>query len=309
MKADAVREKFDAALSKLVVQIKDDRSIVAAILGGSLSHDTVWAKSDIDLVLITIDDKKVESSKESGLALYSDGVNLHAWLLSRTDFRRIVEGALHQSFLHSFLSKGKLLYSHDPTVEDLCRRLQQIGERDTQLQLLRAGTHVLPPLYKAHKWFLTRGDLDYTALWILYTTTPLAQVEVFSRRLLADREVIPQALALNPPFFETVYTNMLNKKKTRDDVQNALSAIDAYIADRTDLLFAPVIEHLRDVRETRSASDIENHFHRNFDIGGITTACEYLADREIIGKVSTPVQLTKRSNVQVQELAFFYVDR
>jgi hypothetical protein len=34
-----------------------DRSIVAAILCGSLSHDTVWAKSDIDLVLVTIDDK------------------------------------------------------------------------------------------------------------------------------------------------------------------------------------------------------------------------------------------------------------
>ena len=38
----------------------------------------------------------------------------------------------------------------------------------------------------------------------------------------------------------------------------------------------------------------------------MTTACEYLADQGLIGKASTPVRLTKKSNVEVQELAFFY---
>ena len=45
---------------------------------------------------------------------------------------------------------------------------------------------------------------------------------------------------------------------------------------------------------------------RNFDLGGVTTACEYLADQGLIGRASTPVRLTKKSNVQMQELAFFY---
>ena len=40
----------------------------------------------------------------------------------------------------------------------------------------------------------------------------------------------------------------------------------------------------------------------------MTTACEYLADQGLIGKASTAVQLTRRSNVEVQELAFFYLD-
>ena len=41
-------------------------------------------------------------------------------------------------------------------------------------------------------------------------------------------------------------------------------------------------------------------------MSGVTTACEYLADQGLIGKASTPVRLTKKSNVDVQELAFFY---
>ena len=41
-------------------------------------------------------------------------------------------------------------------------------------------------------------DLDYTALWILYAATPLARIEILEARLLADREVLPQAMKLNP---------------------------------------------------------------------------------------------------------------
>ena len=62
MDSYATQQAFTAALEGLVESIKEDRSILAAVLCGSLSHDTVWMKSDIDLVLVTIDDKKVEST-------------------------------------------------------------------------------------------------------------------------------------------------------------------------------------------------------------------------------------------------------
>src|SRR5919109_5198390 len=100
------------------------------------------------------------------------------------------------------------------------------------MQMLTAATSALPAIDKAHKWFLTRGDLDYTALWILTAATPLAQVEVIGARLLADREVIPQALRLNPAFFKTVYTDLLNARKTRKAVQAALDAVDRYLEER-----------------------------------------------------------------------------
>ena len=48
----------------------------------------------------------------------------------------MVEGAPRNSFMHSLLAKGRLLYTHDATIEALCSRLQEIGERDSRLQLL-----------------------------------------------------------------------------------------------------------------------------------------------------------------------------
>ena len=304
MNHNSIRQEFTQALDGVVNQVKEDRSILAAVLCGSLSHDTVWAKSDIDLVLVTLDDRKIEPAD---LSLYADGVNIHAILMPRAQFREAVEGSTRNSFVHSFLTKGRLLYTHDPTIADLCAALAGVGARDTQLQLLRAATSALPSIYKARKWFVTRGDLDYTALWILYAATSLARVEVIGRRLLADREVLPQAIALNPAFFKTIYTDLLNVRKTPKSVEAALDAVEGYVAERADALFGLVIDHLRDAGEARSASEIEAYFKRNFDVSGVTTACEYLADQGLIGKVSTPVRLTKRSNIEVQELAFVFL--
>lgn len=298
---DAVHQTFTRALDALVEGIKQDRTILAAVLAGSLSHDTVWDKSDIDLVLVTTDDKKRD---DRGVSLYADGVNTHAILLPRTEFRQIVEGSVANSFVHSFLAKGRLLYAHDESIARLCERLHVMGDRDRQVQLLNAGAHVLPSLYKAHKWFVTRRDLDYTALWILYCATPLARIEVIGAGLVADREVIPQATKLNPQLFATVYHDLLNTKKTVAAVEAALTAIDAYLEARTSELFGLVLDHLREVGEARSATEIDNHFARNYGITATHGICEYLADRGLLVKASVPVKLTRRSNVEVQELAF-----
>ncbi len=300
---NATQQRFTAALDALIDQVRKDRSILAAILCGSLSHDVVWEKSDIDLMLVTIDDRKVE---ESAVPLYADGVNVHVNLVPRAEFRKAIDGSLSNSFVHALVAKGRLLYTHDDTIADLCRRPGEIGARDTQIRLLQAGTHALPSIYKAHKWIVTRGDLDYTALWILYTATPLAQIEVISHRLIADREVIPQALKLNPEFFKKIYTDLLNTKKTRKAVQDALDAVDGYIATRAPKLFALIIEHLKEVGEARSSRELDNHFLRHFNIDHVTTACEYLADQQLIGKASLPVRLTKKSTIEMQEQAFFW---
>ena len=145
-------------------------------------------------------------------------------------------------------------------------------------------------------------------MWILFAASSIAKLEIVSRRMLADREVIPQAMKLNPALFKTIYSDLLNAKKTTKSVTLALETIEDYIGSRATSLFALLLNHLREVGEARSCTEIENHFERNYGIEGVTTACEYLADQGLIGKASTTVQLTKRSNITVQELAFFYLE-
>jgi uncharacterized protein len=303
MSEPSAPQAFAAALDGLMRQVRKDTSVLAAILCGSLSHDTVWARSDIDLVVVTVDDRKIAAGD---IPLYADGVNVHVLLMPRAEFRKTVEGALHGSWIHSFLAKGRLLYTHDPTIEDLFGRLASRGRRDTAILMLHAATAVVPSLYKARKWLETRGDLAYTSLWILMTAGPVARMEVIAAGLLPDREVVPQALKLNPALFKTIYTDLLAKGTDRTTVETALETIERYMKARAATVFAPVLDYLRETGDVRSSRDIEDHFKKHFDVEGVTGACEYLADEGFVGKASTSVQLTRRSNVTLEELAFFH---
>jgi hypothetical protein len=305
MSEPSVPQAFASALDGLIRQAEKDSSVLAAILCGSLAHDTVWARSDIDLVFVTIDDRKVPPGD---IPLYDDGGNVHALPVPHPPFRSMLEGALHGRFMNSFLAKGRLLYTHDPTIETLLGRLQSRGQRDTAILMLQVASGALPAVYKARKWLLTRGDIAYTSYWTLFAANSIARMEVIAAGLLPDREVIPQAEQLNPSLMKTIYGDLLRKGTDRATAEKALATIEHYLASRAAAVFAPVLDYLREHGDIRSSRDIDDHFRKTYGVEGVTTACEYLADIGMIEKASTDVQLTRRSNVTLQELAFFSTD-
>src|SRR5207237_229519 len=112
---DAVQEKYDTALQNLISKVRQDPYILAAVLLGSLAYDTVWHRSDIDLLLVTQETRL----KQEGLCLVESGINIHCFLTTRGEFRRILEGSVQGSFLHSLLVKGRMLYSHEEPLAEL----------------------------------------------------------------------------------------------------------------------------------------------------------------------------------------------
>lgn len=102
-----IRQRYENALETLIAQVKQDTTILAAVLLGSLSHDVVWEKSDIDLLLITQEVKLLRAS----FCLVEDDINIHAFLKTRSEFKRMLEGATQSSFIHSLLMKGRILFS------------------------------------------------------------------------------------------------------------------------------------------------------------------------------------------------------
>src|SRR5678816_3599076 len=149
---ETTQRRFTAALDAFVERATQEPYVLAIILGGSLSHDRVWEKSDIDLLVIGRDEKNNPKECKS-FSLVENGVNIHATLQPRSQFKRMIEGSLQSTFMHSFFSKSRLLFTRDETIRELYDNVQRLGAKDREVQLLRAGTGVLPCLYKAQKWF------------------------------------------------------------------------------------------------------------------------------------------------------------
>jgi uncharacterized protein len=297
-----VQQRYEQALHSLVEKIQQDHTILAAILMGSLSYDVVWEKSDIDLVLIRQEGKQ----KTDGCNLVTAGINVHAILTTRSEFKKMMEGSLQSSFMHSALNRGRLLFTRDETIRDLFDRADQIGARDREIQLLRAGSSVLPALAKAEKWFHVKQDLCYSFFWIMKCLDGLAGIEVIAHGEVTGREVVQQALRYNPAFFHSIYTDLIQGEITPAAIGGALDRINGYLRERIPAIFRPLLEYLAEANGLRSSTEINHHFSNQMNLEGVDSACEWLADEDFIQKLSTPLRLTDKSRVDVEEAAYYY---
>jgi hypothetical protein len=300
----ARQQHCERTLTQLIEQIKRDPSILAVIQCTDLRTDSLWGAAEIDWVLVTLNERSIPVMERS---LVADDINVHVHLLPQATFRQVIEGELHHTLFQTLLTQGTLLYTHDPSLAASYRTFELTCSSDHQMQLMRAGIAILPALSKAHQWFQVKRDLDYTLLWLLSAATPLAQIEVFSQQRLPDQNILAQATALNPAVFQRVYMDllrMMGQPKNITVIQTALNTLDTYLAERTQLLFQPILDYLEWAGEARSASEINAYFLSHMDVKNATTACEYLWDQGWITKVSCPVKLTPLSPVEVPELAF-----
>ena len=212
-----VQERYRRALDALTQKLQQDRTVLAAIVYGSYSYDQVWEKSDIDLWIVMADDPKVRRYEDH--CLTEEGVIIHANLIPRKRFQLNIEGSRQGGWLDFTFAHSTLLFSKDESIAAWYQDAERIGARDRDYQLLRRALPLLATLNKAQKWYQVKKDYDYSFLWLLNVADQLASVECILNGQAPGREVIHQALAFNPEFFDAIYTDLIAAPQKRPHPQ------------------------------------------------------------------------------------------
>lgn len=297
-----VQRRFQNALATFVERVRADDKIVAAVLFGSLSYDTIWEYSDIDVYLVCKDEKR----PVEGFCLVEEGVTIHAVVYPRAKFRQMLEGSLQGSFFHSTVVRSTLLFSRDQALREAYENARHLGEKDRQIQLLRAATSLLPLLVKAEKWLTVKRDPNYAFVWLMHVVVGLAQVDVLLNGEIPGREVIHQALTTNPTLFHALYTDLLKDEKTPERLRQALDLVHGYLDTHLHTLFRPLLEYLKEEGVARTTRQLDEYFSKRFHVEFLSPAYEWLADKGILLKVGVPMRLTETSRVTVEEAAYLY---
>src|SRR6516165_4721684 len=114
--------RFQAALDQLIERIAEDRYVLAMVLVGSLSEETIWRRESLGLWIIEADgvSRRLPSDGEDERIfriLVEDGINIHAEVIPRARFKRMVEGMSRTAFSCNFFAHRQLIYSKDPSIE------------------------------------------------------------------------------------------------------------------------------------------------------------------------------------------------
>ena len=304
-----IHAQIHQAVENLTDTLEQDMYVVAAILTNNLAEDNVWEKTAVHITLILRDGTK---SKQKQYQLIEEGIPILVQLHTRSDYRKLLDRTLQGSTLHSILAESRILFSKDSlfatdrdanfTIGD--RSCLQVGERDKHSQLLNAAAFATTVLAKSEKWFHLKQDHDYTFLYLTYMVRQLACIEVLMHGETPRRKVIHQALEYNPSFFNTVFTDLIDKPKDEAMLRDALEQVDMYLEDNLQTLFKPLLDFLEESGEERTITDIYMHFGKR-ELA-LELACEWLAQKGVIEQFSAPVRLTKDSKVSVEEPAYYF---
>ncbi len=301
-----VQERYEAALAQFVTRLEEDYYVLAAVLFGSMARGEAWERSDIDLIVILRDGQERETRH---LWVVEDDINFSAEVITRNQFRRELEGALQGSMTHSIRSQFRLLFTKDESISAWLKEDDRVGTHDQEMQLLRTLAEVPWTLDKSHKWFEYKHDLNYALVWILQTVNTLARLEVLLNGKVPGREALDQALQTNPAFFQAVYIDLINGPKTEAAIGAALEQIEGYLRERAPRLFKPVLDYLGAAGGLCTAAELDAYFKKKIQgspwtqLGGVY---EWLAREGIIQKLSSPVHLTRKSQVTLDEPAYYY---
>lgn len=306
MPREKIRQKYQAAFDSFLEKVKEDPTIIAVYVFGSLVRGDMWEGSDLDVIAVTREERAIQ---EAGV-LIENGITFHCTVVPRSRFRRSHERMLRGSIPHQIFTSGKLVYTTDESLHEYYQDLAFVGERDREMLAFYYGTEAIATLHSVRKSLYAHQDATYMFIWLLEVVRHLACIEIARQGENIQREALHQAVRLNPDVFEPMITGLLHGDKDLASLGVILEQVDAYLKENATLIFKPLLAYLATEGEVRGISEIFRHLAsrllmREDDLRMFDT-CKWLVEVNILQEVSSPVKLTSKSRVTVDEPAYYY---
>jgi uncharacterized protein len=304
-------KRFGDALAQFVERVMADRYVLAVVEVGSLRPETIWSRHSLWLWIIEADGvtRRIASDGTDERVfriLVENGVNIHAEVIPRSRFKKMVEGASRTAFSHNFFAKRRIVASKDKSIDGWFRKADRLATKDQERELLAFSAWTIHAVIHARKRLDVKGDLELAQQDTLGAAHSVAHTEIIRRGEVWEDDVIYRAIEGAPNLFKTIYLNVLAKPKNRKVLAAALDAVDGYLDEHHEDHLKPLLHYLTKQDRVVPLSEISDHFaFSQVHPGHLEAACEWLERKGLLEKVSAPFKLTKRSLERVEEPAYF----
>ena len=303
-------ERFQTALDQFIHRIAEDRYVLAVVLVGSLSLETIWQRESLGVWIIEADgvSRRILSDGNDERVfriLVENGIDIHAEIIPRGRFKKMVEGASRTAFSCNFFAERKIVFSTDPSIESWFKQANSIATKDQERELLTFSTWTIHAVRHARKRLEIKQDLELAAQEILEAAYSVAHTEIIRQGKVWEGDVIYRAIDGDPALFQTIYFDVLAKRKNRQTLVAAMDAIEKYVDKHYQAHLRPLLAFLKKENRVVPLSEISDHFaYSQIHPGHVESACEWLERKGLLQKLSAPFKLTKRSLERVEEPAY-----
>lgn len=291
---------FQKSLQSILNQLKKDKNVISVFLMGSMSYDTVWEKSDIDLGVIV----KNQSLKKHKLNILENMVPVHIDIYTQTEFRRILESCVDGSYLHALLYYSNVLYSTDDSFLEYFDSFKILGNRDMDLSLLQTTADTISLAVKSEKWLVSKQDKTYCQYYLLKLTEILGRLVVQLNNEIPNREAVLHAIKFEPDMIERYYTQLIDGHKTEEQLKELIDGVYTYLNTHVNRIGHLILRHLSDGLP-HSLQDIAGTFNLHGE--DAERICNLLCRAGLLNLSTVMSQLTPSSPLTMEESAYYCV--
>lgn len=301
---------FQDALQALIDRVAEDRYVLAVVNVGSLSEETIWSREWLHVWIIEADGvtrrlKSDGQNEDISRILIENGVNIYVDLIARSRFKAMVEGTSRTAFSCNFFAERELVYSADPSIKNWFKTANTIAVKDQEKELLTFSTWTIHAVLHARKRLLDKGDIELAKQHTLEAAHSIAHTEIIREGKVREQDIIYRAIELNPNLFQTIYLDVLAKRKSKKLLLTALDAIDGYVESHYRQHLKPLLKYLQGQQRVVPLSEMSEHFaYTQIHPWHLASACDWLEEKGLLDKLSAPFKLTKRSRERVEEPAY-----
>lgn len=305
-------ERFKNALRLFLNRVEADPNLLAAVLVGSLSGETIWRRDAITLWLIEKDGvtKRLRADGDDPRTFRTfveEGINFHVELIPRARFKRMVEGAARTTFRYSFFARRELVHCRDASLEKWFREADTLALRDQERELCIATTWLIHAHRHAARLLEDAKDPELAFEELIGCAHCVAAAEVIAAGEVHEGIMIHRAMELAPALMEKLYVDPRKGARTAKRLGRILREYETYLEAHAEVRLGPVLHYLRKVRRLVPLSELSDVFaHSALYPWHLESACEWLERKGRIGKFSAPFGLTKLSRVEVEEPAYLW---
>lgn len=298
-------KKYENALESFVEEIKQDNNVICVLYDSeNLKKKLINDDSELAVSIIVKDD----TYEQFYYTCIHEDIIFNVVVWGRL---QMIQDLSHQTrfgglMRYSGFAKHEVLFSKDDQFIKQFNEVRQMRAQTFSAYLMEEVSHVLSQMSNIKKHLTLKQDIIYCQHLFIMISERLAKIEHLLRHLPIPNDVVVAAKTLNPDLMDFFYAQPMKENWDIEKCNQAIQTLDAYFTEHIDALSKPILQLFRKYKkDIITGADL----YLNFEIPGwaMFPLFKFLCDKEILTLVTVPVKLTKKSKVELEDIAFFYI--
>lgn len=254
--------QYQKAFNGIVERMKENNSVLAVMVFGSMVTGDLWEESDIDLFVIV--DKNMLEIKN--IYMEEKEIPVHIKLIGKNKFVQLHGEDLRGGFIHRIFASSRLVFSKDRDITTRYDNGRYYPDLDRERWNMVYLGNVLKSVGNSRK-YLYNGGIHTAYATAIRAVDEFAKLYINYSGYMISKDAMTMAMNLNDAFSVCVDELFYNK----DDVETTigktldyiLKTVDESVSSSTNVL----LNFMRQKDSLLSAEDIKSDkLFANYDI-------------------------------------------